>query len=89
MSLEIALTAPLDLVIQNEFKRTVSKIVINRIVDLPSNRLVLVWILGKRIELSALSGDNYDNPEEWTNSTLIEAVKSQLGITVEPDSPPA
>jgi hypothetical protein len=88
MSLEIPLITPLDLVLAPEVKRTMSKIVINRVVDLPSSRMVIVWIMGQRIELNALSGDNYDNPEEWTNSTLIEAVKAHFGINVEPESPP-
>ena len=88
MSLEIPLITPLDLVLAPEVKRTMSKIVINRVVDLPSSRMVIVWIMGQRIELNALSGDNYDNPEEWTNSTLIEAVKAHFGIDVEPESPP-
>jgi hypothetical protein len=88
MSLEIPLITPLNLILAPEVKRTMSKIVINRVVDLPSSRMVIVWIMGQRIELNALSGDNYDNPEEWTNSTLIEAVKAHFGIDVEPESPP-
>jgi hypothetical protein len=52
---------------------------INRIVDLPQEKKVFVILenFGK-INLDELSGDNYDNPAEWTNASLQTAVSNYI-----------
>lgn len=81
MSLQINLPTPLTVVKQPLIEETITEIVIDRIVDIPGDKQVVVFIKGDRIELDQLSGDNYDNPEEWTNSDIIEAVKAHYNIS--------
>lgn len=80
MSLQIPLTAPLTVVKQPEVTETITEITIDRIVDIPSEKKVNVFIKGQRIELAQLSGDNYDTPNEWTNADVVAAVKAHYGI---------
>ena len=80
MSLQIALTTPQTIVKQPEITEIITKIVIERIVDIPSIKKVFVFIRGERIELAQLSGDNYDTPNEWTNQDVINAVKAHYNI---------
>ena len=81
MSLQINLPTPLTVVKQPLIEETITEIVIDRIVDIPGDKQVVVFIKGNRIVLNGLSGDNYDNPEEWTNSDIIEAVKAHYNIS--------
>jgi hypothetical protein len=56
--------------------------VIDRIIDIPHEKKVFVVIRGgDRLELDGVSGDNYDTPEEWTNSDIIKAVKAHYNIS--------
>lgn len=80
MSLKITLTTPKTIVKQPEITETITEIVIDRIVDMPGQKKVAVFIGGERIELEALSGDNYDNPTEWDNAAVVDAVKAHFGI---------
>ena len=80
MSLQITLNTPKTIVKQPEITETISEITIERIVDIPSEKKVFVFIKGERIELSQLSGDNYDTPNEWTNEAVVDAVKAHFGI---------
>jgi len=80
MSLQITLTEPKTIVKQPEITETFSEIIIDRIVDFPSEKKVFVFINNKRIELPQLSGDNYDSPNEWTNEDVVSAVKVHYGI---------
>lgn len=80
MSLKIELTEPKVVVKQPEITETITEITIDRIVDIPSMKKVFVFIKGERIELPQLSGDNYDTPNEWTNTDVINAVKAHYGI---------
>ena len=80
MSLKITLTTPKVIIKQPEITETVTDITIDRIVDIPGQRKVAVFIGGERIELDALSGDNYDTPDEWSNSDIIAAVKFHFGV---------
>ena len=80
MSLKITLTTPQIVIKQPEITETITELVIDRIVDMPTQKKVFVFINGQRIELSQLSDDNYDTPEEWSNDTLINAVKAYYGI---------
>ena len=80
MSLQITLSAATTIVKQPEITETISEIIIDRIVDIPGEKKVIVFIKGERIELSQLSGDNYDTPEEWTNEAVVSAVKAYYGV---------
>jgi len=80
MSLKITLTTPKVIVKQPEITETVTDITIDRIVDIPGQKKVAVFIGGERIELDALSGDNYDSPSEWTNADVVDAVKAHFNV---------
>lgn len=80
MSLQITLTTPKVIVKQPEITETVTAITIDRIVDIPAQKKVAVFVGGERIELDALSGDNYDSPSEWTNADVVDAVKAHFNI---------
>jgi hypothetical protein len=80
MSLQIDLQTPLKIVKQPLVEETINEIVIERIVDVPKEKKVFVFIKGQRIELPELSGDNYDNPDEWTNADIVAAVKAHYKV---------
>lgn len=80
MSLEISLNAPTTIVRRPAETETVEKLIIDRIIDVPSERKVIVFVLGERIELDSLSGDNYDTPTEWSNNDIINAVKTYYNV---------
>ncbi len=52
---------------------------IRRIVDLPQAKKVFAVVdeLGQ-IDLDELSGDNYDNPAEWTNASVQTAITNYI-----------
>ena len=81
MSLQINLPTPLTVVKQPLIEETITEIVIERIVDIPGDKKVVVFIKGDRIELDQLSGDNYDTPLEWSNSDVVAAVKALYSIS--------
>jgi hypothetical protein len=80
MSLKITLTTPKVIIKQPEITETVTDITIDRIVDIPGQKKVAVFVGGERIELDSLSGDNYDAPHEWTNADVVAAVKAHFNI---------
>ena len=81
MSLQIALSSAITIVKQPAVTETVAdELVIERIVDIPSERKVNVFVRGQRIELEQLSGDNYDTPSEWTNADVVAAVRAHFGV---------
>ena len=80
MSLKITLETPKVIVKQPEMTKTITEIVIDRIVDIPAQKKVAVFIDGERIELDTLSGVNYDTPSEWDNAAVVAAVKAYFGV---------
>lgn len=80
MSLEIILNASTQIITEPALTESVDKIVIDRIVDYPSHKKVIVHVFGKPIELESLSGDNYDSPSEWTNADIINAVRAHFNV---------
>ena len=80
MSLQITLDTPKTIIKQPEITETISEITIDRIVDLPGEKKIFVFIQGERIELDQLSGDTYDTPNEWTNEDVVSAVKAYYGL---------
>jgi len=82
MSFKIELTTPVKIVKQPLVESTITELVIERIVDVPSEKKVFVFVKGERdkVELTQLSGDNYDTPDEWTNADIIAAVKAHYKV---------
>ena len=80
MSLKITFTTPKIIIKQPEITETITELVIDRIVDIPGEKKVAVFIGGERIELETLSGDNYDTPTEWNNAAVVAAVEAYFDI---------
>ena len=80
MSLKITLETPKVIVKQPEITKTITEVVIDRIIDIPAQKKVAVFIDGERIELDVLSGVNYDTPTEWDNAAVVAAVKAYFGV---------
>jgi len=80
MSLEVTLSQSKRVITQPEESETLSgNVEIKAIIDRPGDRKVIAFIEGiGRIELDELSGDNYDNPAEWTNSDVQTAVSNWI-----------
>lgn len=78
--MKITLTNPKVIIKQPEISETITEITIDRIVDIPKEKKVVVFVTGERIELESLSGDNYDTPSEWTNAAVLSAVKAHYGV---------
>jgi len=80
MSLEVTLPTELEVVttpaVTTKLATTVK---IERIVDIPSQKEVAVFVEGLgRIVLADLSGVNYDKPAEWSNSDIVAAVTAHI-----------
>ena len=75
--MEIQLQTPKTILVRQPETATFSSVEIERILDDPQAKKVIVWVkgLGYPVELSDLSGDHYDNPE-WTNESVVNAVKT-------------
>tara|TARA_S200002703_G_C3695294_1_gene213512 strand:- start:3 stop:263 length:261 start_codon:yes stop_codon:yes gene_type:complete len=84
MSLEVTLSENKTIITQPEESQTLSgNVQINRIVDIPAQRQVNVFVEGiGRIELDELSGDNYDTPAEWTNADVQTAVLNWINANL-------
>ena len=80
MSLKITLDTPTTIVKQPLIEETITELTIDSIIDMPKEKKVIVFVKGRRIELTQLSGDNYDSPNEWTNTDVIAAVRAHYGI---------
>ena len=80
MSLNFTLNSPKELVVREAITRTVNSLSIERIIDIPLERKIIVHIeeLG-RVTLDSLSDDNYNNPP-WTDELVIEAIKAKLQL---------
>lgn len=80
MSLTVSLTEEKNVTVQAAQVVTLNgDVQISRIADLPTERKVFAFVEGLgRIELESLSGDNYDNPNEWTNADVVSAVQAWI-----------
>ena len=80
MSLQV--TLPAERVVVSRPAETTTlpvEVKIERIVDIPDEKKVFAFVRGLgRIELADLSGDNYDTPGEWTNSSIVESVTAYI-----------
>ena len=84
MSLSITLSGQKEVVIQPQETVTLNgEVSIRRIVDIPGERQVVVFVDGLgRIELDELSGDNYDTPAEWSNADILTALTNYINANV-------
>ncbi len=84
MSLSITLSGQKEVVIQPQETVTLNgEVSIRRIVDIPGERQVVVFVDGLgRIELDELSGDNYDTPAEWSNADVLTALTNYINANV-------
>lgn len=78
MSLQIPLNTTKELIIRPAEVITTDSLTIERVVDIPEEKSVYVFIRGLgRVKVDKLSGDNYDNPQ-WTNEALATALAAQF-----------
>jgi len=84
MSLSITLSGQKEVVTQPQETVTLNgEVLIRRIVDIPGERQVVVFVDGLgRIELDELSGDNYDTPAEWSNADILTALTNYINANV-------
>jgi len=84
MSLSITLSGQKEVVTQPQETVTLNgEVLIRRIVDIPGERQVVVFVDGLgRIELDELSGDNYDTPAEWSNADVLTALTNYINANV-------
>lgn len=84
MSLSITLSGQKEVVTQPQETVTLNgEVSIRRIVDIPGERQVVVFVDGLgRIELDELSGDNYDTPAEWSNADVLTALTNYINANV-------
>ena len=75
--MEITLKKKKTVVVSPAVTKELEKITIVRIVDLPVEKKVRAFVreLGRPIELSELSGENYG---EWTNEDVEKAVAEEI-----------
>lgn len=84
MSLSITLKSQKEVVTQPQETVTLSgEVSIRRIVDIPGEKKVVVFVDGLgRIELDELSGNNYDSPAEWSNADVLTALTKYINANV-------
>ena len=75
--MEIELSKKKTVVVSPAVTKELEKITVVRIVDLPVEKKVRAFVreLGRPIELSELSGENYG---EWSNEDVEKAVVSEI-----------
>ena len=75
--MEIELKTKKTVVVSPAVTKDLEKVTIVRIVDLPVEKKVRAFVreLGRPIELSELSGENYG---EWSNEDVEKAVVSEI-----------
>jgi hypothetical protein len=73
--MQVELQSPKTITIRPAEIVELSTVSIERVLDDPTQKKVIVWLQGFHhpVELGALSGENYDNPQ-WTNESLLQAV---------------
>ena len=78
MSFIVPLSQSKELVIRPAITKSVNEIVIEKIIDSPTDKTIHVFIgdVGL-VKLDALSDDNYDNPQ-WSNESLTTAVRNYI-----------
>ena len=78
MSFPVQLNTTKELVIRPAETITTDTLVVERIVDIPEEKSVFVFIRGLgRVKVQGVSDDKYDNPQ-WTNETLAAAIAAQF-----------
>lgn len=75
--MEFQLQSKKTVVVRQAESVQLEQVVVERILDDPIAKKVLVWVKGipHPIELGDLSNDNYDNPQ-WTNESVLASVQA-------------
>jgi hypothetical protein len=68
----INLTQPHTVTIQEAKTRTINTLTVNRMVDLPSQKIVRVFIEESPEAITLWEGDAYDNIGQWTDQNVAE-----------------
>jgi hypothetical protein len=69
--MEINLNTPKIIVIQQEKTKTIDKITVQRIVDLPEQKLVRVFIKEENNPITLWEGEQYDSVGQWTDDDVL------------------
>lgn len=73
--MEINLNVSKKIVLQEEKSKTISKLTVNRVVDLPTQKIVRVFCEELEEPIILWSGVDYDNIGQWTDTD----VQTKLG----------
>jgi hypothetical protein len=75
--MEFQLQSPKTLTVRQPEVVTLEKVTIQRVLDDPIQKKVIVWLEGLQhpVELGDLSNENYDNPQ-WNNESLLASVQA-------------
>jgi hypothetical protein len=69
--MNIALTNPKKVVLQEEKSKTISSLTVNRVVDLPKQKVVRVFIEELDEPVTLWEGAAYDAAGQWSDSDVI------------------
>ena len=69
--MNITLSAPKKIVLQEEKSKTISTITVQRVVDLPKQKTVKVFITELDEPVVLWEGDAYDAAGQWTDADVI------------------
>lgn len=69
--MNIALTNPKKVVLQEEKSKTISSLTVNRVVDLPKQKVVRVFIEELDEPVTLWEGAAYDAAGQWTDADVI------------------
>jgi hypothetical protein len=69
--MNITLTNPKKVVLQEEKSKTISSLTVNRVVDLPKQKMVRVFIEELDEPVTLWEGAAYDAAGQWTDADVI------------------
>jgi hypothetical protein len=72
--MEVKLNSTVNTVVVPEERKELSSVTINRMVDLPEERIVRVFISELRNPINLWEGEEYDAIGDWTNADVIARV---------------
>jgi hypothetical protein len=69
--MNITLTNPKKVVLQEEKSKTISSLTVNRVVDLPKQKMVRVFVEELDEPVTLWEGAAYDASGQWTDTDVI------------------
>jgi hypothetical protein len=69
--MNITLTNPKKIVLQEEKSKTISSLTVNRVVDLPKQKMVRVFVEELDEPVTLWEGAAYDAAGQWTDTDVI------------------